>query len=415
MSRECGNHRAVSAVPASTPCRATSPLAAHDRRSLAEHLSTRTGAKLDTCERTAQKALRLAFREPGECRWDGEALERAGIGAWARPTLLALSPRPTLTLAERAPSSDGTVRLLLRTEDNALVESVLIPVHEGRNRARTTLCISTQVGCARACSFCETGRLGLSRQLTAAEIVDQVRLAALVAAEEQPVDRRGPMAERRPNTTGATAPQARRSRYGISNVVFMGMGEPLDNLKEVLHSVALLTDDVAFAFAPSRVTVSTVGVVDKIPAFLREARAELAVSLHVADDARRSAIMPVNRKHDLAALRATLLEHLPRGQRILFQYTLFQGFNDHLEDADQLAEYVAPFRCRVNLIPANPGPDPQLVSSTPERLDAFIARLVSRGVTTLVRRPRGRDVGGACGQLAGSRRLEVLREVPTCS
>jgi 23S rRNA (adenine2503-C2)-methyltransferase len=405
----------VSAVPASTASREAPALANHDRPSLAALLSATTGMKLDTCERTAQKALRHAFRSPEDCRWDDAALAKIGIGAWARPALLELTPSPSLVLAECSPSSDGTVRLLLRASDASLVESVLIPAHEGRNRERMTLCISTQVGCARACTFCETGRLGLSRQLSAAEIVDQVRVAARVVANERPVDRRGPIPAVHRNADFEKRGAKPRALYGISNVVYMGMGEPLDNLREVLRSVALLTDDVAFALAPSRVTVSTVGVVDKIPTFLREARAELAVSLHVADDQRRSAIMPVNRKHDLAALRSTLLENLRTGQRILFQYTLFQGFNDHIEDADRLAEYVAPFRCRVNVIPANPGPDPGLVSSTPERLDAFVARLVSHGVTTLVRRPRGRDVGGACGQLAGARRLELLREVPTCT
>lgn len=373
------------------------------------HLAAATGVKLDTCERIAQRALRHAFRVPQDGVWTEEGLLAAGIGAWARPTLLALDVAPTLDLVERAPSEDGTVRLLLRARDGALIESVLIPAQEGRRSARMTLCISTQVGCARACTFCETGRTGLARQLSAAEIVDQVRVAGRVAAEDHPMDRRGP---RVPRETSESAERRGppRSPYGVSNVVYMGMGEPLDNLREVLRSVALLTDDVAFALAPSRVTVSTVGVVDKIPQFLSEARAELAVSLHSVDDERRSAIMPVNRRHGLAELRRTLLEHLPRGQRILFQYTVFDGFNDHLEDADQLADFVAPFRCRVNVIPANPGPDPKLTAPSPARFDAFIARLAAHGVTTLVRRPRGRDVGGACGQLAGARRLAVLQE-----
>lgn len=249
--------------------------------------------------------------------------------------------------------------------------------------ARTTLCVSSQVGCARACAFCETGRLGLARQLAAGEIVDQVRIAQALALAEG---------------------QARRGAP-LRNLVFMGMGEPFDNLGEVLKAIRLLTDPRAFRFAPSHVTVSTVGVADKIEAFFREARAELAVSLNAPDDARRQAIMPVNARFSMAALKEALARSLPPGRRVLFEYVLFDRYNDAPEDADLLAAYVAGLRCRVNVIPCNPGPDPALRPPSAERLDAFVARLSGHGVTTLVRRPRGRDVGGACGQLAGMARV----------
>jgi 23S rRNA (adenine2503-C2)-methyltransferase len=301
-------------------------------------------------------------------------LAALGIGAWAHGALLQLDPDVSLSIAEIAPSADETLRLVLRARDGALVEAVVIP-----GPARTTLCLSSQVGCARACTFCETGRLGLERQLSAGEIVDQVRIARALWNGAQP----------------------------LQNLVFMGMGEPFDNLGEVLRAIRLLTDPRALGFAPSRVTVSTVGVADKIEAFFQGAQAELAVSLNAPDDARRLPIMPINARFPLAALREALVRALPPGRRVLFEYVLFERYNDAPEDADRLAVYVAGIRCRVNVIPCNPGPDPRLRPPSPERLDAFVARLSSHGITTLVRRPRGRDVGGACGQLAGALRAAV--------
>ncbi|CAN91738.1 MULTISPECIES: 23S rRNA (adenine(2503)-C(2))-methyltransferase RlmN [Sorangium] len=351
-------------------------LADHDAASLAE-LLRRAGGTASAARAVSGKVVRHAFgAEPGAPApaWDARALAALGVGAWAHEALLALDPAPSLEIAERAPAQDDTLRLVLRAGDGALIESVLIP-----GPARTTLCVSSQVGCARACSFCETGRLGLERQLAAGEIVDQVRIARALAAE--------------------------RGGAPLRNLVFMGMGEPFDNLGEVLKAIRLLTDPRAFRFAPSHVTVSTVGVADKIEPFFRDARAELAVSLNAPDDARRQAIMPVNARFSMAALKEAIARALPPGRRVLFEYVLFDRFNDAPEDADLLAAYVAGLRCRVNVIPCNPGPDPALRPPSAARLDAFVARLSGHGVTTLVRRPRGRDVGGACGQLAGMARL----------
>ncbi|WP_437769525.1 23S rRNA (adenine(2503)-C(2))-methyltransferase RlmN [Sorangium sp. So ce281] len=351
-------------------------LADHDAASLAE-LLRRAGGTASAARAVSGKVVRHAFgAEPGAPApaWDARALAALGVGAWAHEALLALDPAPSLEIAERAPAQDDTLRLVLRARDGALIESVLIP-----GPARTTLCVSSQVGCARACSFCETGRLGLERQLAAGEIVDQVRIARALAAE--------------------------RGGAPLRNLVFMGMGEPFDNLGEVLKAIRLLTDPRAFRFAPSHVTVSTVGVADKIEPFFREARAELAVSLNAPDDARRRAIMPVNARFSMAALKDAIARALPQGRRVLFEYVLFDRVNDAPEDADLLAAYVAGLRCRVNVIPCNPGPDPALRPPSAARLDAFVARLSGHGVTTLVRRPRGRDVGGACGQLAGMARV----------
>jgi 23S rRNA (adenine2503-C2)-methyltransferase len=352
-------------------------LASHDAGSLASLLE-RAGGAASAARATAAKVLRHAYGDPagaGATRgWDDGSLGAASVGAWARPALLALDPSLSLEVAEEAPSADDTVRLALRARDGALVETVIIP-----GPARATLCVSSQVGCARACTFCETGRHGLARQLEAGEIVDQVRIGLA-----------------RWRTSGGAA--------ALSNLVFMGMGEPFDNLGEVLRAIRLLTDPRAFSFAAKRVTVSTVGVADKFGAFFAGCRAELAVSLNAPDDARRDAIMPVNRRVPLAALRRALVESLPSRRRVLFEYVLFDGFNDAPADADAVAAFVAGLRCRVNVIPCNPGPDPALRPPSPERLDAFVARLSAHEVTTLVRRPRGRDVGGACGQLAGALR-----------
>ncbi|WP_082362995.1 23S rRNA (adenine(2503)-C(2))-methyltransferase RlmN [Chondromyces crocatus] len=355
-------------------------LADHDAASLAE-LLVRAGGTVTAARSAAARVLRYLFRDggDGQVAWDGAALAGLGIGAWAHAPLLALDVTRSLSVAEVVPAGDATLRLALRARDGAFLESVLIP-----GPARTTLCVSSQVGCARACAFCETGRLGLTRQLSAGEIIDQVRIAlALWRA-----------------SSGEGAPP-------LSNLVFMGMGEPFDNLGEVSRAIRLLTDGRAFGFAQSRVTVSTVGVADKIETFFQTTPAELAVSLNAPDDGRRSSIMPINGRFPIATLREALLRSLPPGRRVLFEYVLFDGYNDAPEDADLLATQVAGIRCRVNVIPCNPGPDPRLRPPSAERLDAFVARLSGQGVTTLVRRPRGRDVGGACGQLAGLLRQQA--------
>jgi len=351
-------------------------LASHSAGSLAKLLEG-VGGSPSAARSAAARVIADAFGagaiRPEMMTWDREALVRLQIGAWAHDALLALDTSTSLAIESIAPASDGTERLLLRARDGALLETVIIP-----GPARVTVCISSQVGCARACTFCETGAHGLSRQLDAGEIVDQVRIAR--------------------------ARRAERAETPVTNVVFMGMGEPFDNLGEVARATELLTDGRAFRLAPSRVTVSTVGVADKLEAFFATCRAELAVSLNAPDDARRSAIMPINERFSMAALREALVRHVPRSRHILFEYVLIAGFNDALADADLVADYVTGLRCRVNVIPLNPGPNPQQKPPAPEVLDAFVERLAARKVVTLVRRPRGRDVGGACGQLAGGAR-----------
>jgi len=310
--------------------------------------------------------------------WTAETFRALGIGTWAHATLSSLRPELSLQVAERAPAKDGTTRLLLRALDGSLVETVIIP-----GPARVTLCISSQVGCARACAFCETGAHGLSRQLSTGEIVDQVRIARDLLAMQ-----------------GDTP--------ALSNVVFMGMGEPFDNLDAVMRATRLLSDARAFRLAQTKITVSTVGVADKLETFFQGAKAELAVSLNATTDAQRSAIMPINARFPLPALREAIMKALPRGRRVFFEYVVFEDFNDAAEDADRLAELTRGIRSRVNVIPANPGPDQRFRPPSPERLSAFVARLAEHRVRVLVRRPRGLDVGGACGQLAGARRVRAV-------
>lgn len=390
----------------------TKHLADHNRASLGAYLAIETHSSKARALRAAARTLRHAFSRDAarDAAWDDASLQRAGIGSWAREAVHKLSPELSLTVAECAPSEDGTTRLLLKAQDGALFESVIIPASAGRDHLRTTLCVSSQAGCARACTFCETGSLGLERQLTCAEIVDQYRIANRICTADQLDDLSDPLAgaTQAPTTSaGFAGPRAPVAHRTISNIVFMGMGEAFDNLRNVTRAIDLLSDVHAFDFAPSRITVSTVGVADRFEEFFASTRAELAISLNAPDDRRRSLIMPINDRFDLATLRRRLLAALPPRRRVLFQYVIFAGFNDSASDADALADYVTSVPCRINVIPANPGPDPTLRAPDKATVDAFVERLASRGITTLVRRPRGRDVGGACGQLAGSARRLV--------
>ncbi|MDP9349843.1 MAG: 23S rRNA (adenine(2503)-C(2))-methyltransferase RlmN, partial [Gemmatimonadota bacterium] len=271
-------------------------------------------------------------------------------------------------VAKLSRSTDGTVKHLWRLPDGELIESVLIPTP-----SRLTLCISSQAGCAMACAFCATGWAGYRRQLSAGEIVSQYR--------------------------GARA-WARENGYGeISNIVYMGMGEPLMNRKAVFPSLAILNR--GYEVGARRITVSTVGVV---PGILEMAEMpeqyRLAVSLHAPNHELRQQIIPVEKKHPLPELLDALRKFDEAGgKRITFEYVMIRGLTDLPELADQLAELVSEFTAFVNLIPFNPIPGTDWQPSTRERLDYFVARLGKRGITAAVRESRGRDIAAACGQL----------------
>jgi 23S rRNA (adenine2503-C2)-methyltransferase len=281
-------------------------------------------------------------------------------------------------------SRDGTVKGRLRARDGALVESVLIP--EGD---RTTLCISTQVGCPLACSFCATGALGFTRNLTVAEIVDQV-----CRMREQLV------------------PGQR-----LTNVVYMGMGEPLLNLPAVLESARLLLHPKAFALGPRKVTVSTAGVVPKIATLLASVPVNLAVSLHAATDAVRDELVPLNRRFPLATLMGALrsLETVTPRRPVFFEYTLIDGVNDSPEDARAVARLVRGLPSKLNLIAMNTHEDSRYRAPSDAVLTRFAGDLVRLGLIVTVRRPRGADIDAACGQLAARRAGGPPRSEPEAS
>jgi 23S rRNA (adenine2503-C2)-methyltransferase len=328
------------------------------------------------------EALREQFRRDGLEPWRADQvagwLYGRGVDDLAAMTDLSHELRERLAAEwsaraletlRVARSSDGTRKAALRAHDGAVVEAVLIP-----EERRATLCVSTQVGCPLACSFCATGSMGFTRNLTTAEIVDQLcRMREVLEPDER-----------------------------ITNVVFMGMGEPLLNLPAVLEAIRLLVHPRAFAMAPRRITVSTAGVVPRIRPLLAAATVNLAVSLHATTDAVRDELVPLNRRFPLEALLGELraIELLSARRPVFFEYTLLSGVNDGVEDARRLAKLLRGIPSKVNAIPMNPHADSPYRPPSPEVVDAFTAELHARGVRVTLRRDRGRDIDAACGQLA---------------
>jgi 23S rRNA (adenine2503-C2)-methyltransferase len=266
-------------------------------------------------------------------------------------------------------SSDGTLKAVLRARDGARLESVLIPEEH-----RTTLCVSTQVGCPLACCFCATGALGFTRNLTTAEIVDQVcRMRELLGPQRQ-----------------------------ITNVVFMGMGEPLLNFAAVVEAVRILLHPKCFAMAPRRVTVSTVGVAPKIEPLLRSVPVNLAVSLHATTDAIRDELVPLNRRFPLRVLLGTLreLDCITKQRPVFFEYALIAGVNDAPTDARRLAPLLRGIPAKVNLIPINPHEGSPHAPPSEQAIDRFLREVAGDGLRVTLRRSRGSDIRAACGQLA---------------
>ncbi len=284
-------------------------------------------------------------------------------------------PRET----QRQTASDGTVKFLFGLGSGRHVESVLIPDFDATGAAgRVTVCVSSQVGCAMGCTFCATGQMGFRQNLTAGEIYFQVAFL------------------NRESSTLFGRP--------VTNVVYMGMGEPLQNYDAVLQSVQLLMHEEALGMAARRITVSTVGLAARIRRLADDGFAgNLAVSLHAPDQGKRSSIMPVNRgtRTDLDALRDAI-RHYTRttGRIVTYEYCMFKGFNDSDEDALRLAGVAGWAPSKVNLIMYNPVPGLGFERSDEQRLNAFIGVLVDREVRVTVRRSRGQDIDAACGQLA---------------
>lgn len=268
-------------------------------------------------------------------------------------------------------SSDLTIKCAFGVEENKIVEGVLIPT-----TTRTTACISSQIGCSLACTFCATGRLKLMRNLSAGEIVDQV-----VYLRDQ---------------------AQTHYRKPLSNIVYMGMGEPLLNYKNVLRSIDIITSEEGLGMAPKRITVSTAGIAKMIKKLGDDqVKFNLALSLHAANDAKRNQIMEINESNNLETLKEALIYfHEKTGSRVTFEYIIFKDFNDQIEDAQELAKFAKCVPCKINIIEYNPIDDGGFQQADPKKVDAFAAYLESKNMIVHVRRSRGKDIDAACGQLA---------------
>ena len=276
-----------------------------------------------------------------------------------------------IILDDQQISSDKTIKCAFSVGAGKVVEGVLIPT-----TSRTTACISSQIGCSLACSFCATGKLKLMRNLTAGEIVDQV-----VYLKNQ--------AESRYNTP-------------LTNIVYMGMGEPLLNYKNVVKSCDILTSPNGLGMSPRRITVSTAGIAKMIKKLGDdEVKFNLALSLHAANDKKRSQIMEINDTNNLDTLSEALIYfHKKTGTRVTFEYIIFKDFNDKIEDAQELAAFAKCVPCKVNIIEYNPIDEGGFQKADESKVDAFAKYLEDRNMVVHVRRSRGKDIDAACGQLA---------------
>ncbi|MEE4241985.1 MAG: 23S rRNA (adenine(2503)-C(2))-methyltransferase RlmN [Desulfopila sp.] len=274
-------------------------------------------------------------------------------------------------------SSDGCIKFGFHLADGHVIEAVLIPEED-----RNTLCVSSQVGCAMQCSFCLTGTMGFRRNLSPAEIVNQVCAVRDFLHIE--------------NAGQETVP------LEITNIVFMGMGEPLNNLDNLLTSLSILTEQKGLDFTGRRITVSTCGIVPKMRPLGENSAVNLAVSLHAINDATRDTLMPINKKYPLKELlEACRTYPMPKRRRIMFEYTLLQGINDSDSDARELARRLRPIPCKINLLAYNESPALPYRSPSRQRLLAFQEILRQSHYSVFIRSSRGADIAAACGQLAG--------------
>ena len=329
------------------------------------------------------------FRAKQLQRW----IHQFGASDFAAMTDLAkslrdkLSSRATVTapaVISDNTSTDGTRKWLLDVGQGNAVETVFIPEEN-----RGTLCISTQAGCAVNCRFCSTGKQGFSRNLTVAEIIGQLWMAEFALRQ-----------------TNGIAPGPKGERQ-ITNVVMMGMGEPLLNYEPTVTALKLMLDDNAYGLSRRRVTLSTSGVVPMIDKLGDDCAVALAVSLHASNDALRDSLVPLNKKYPLADLMAACIRYLPYAPRdfVTFEYCMLDGVNDSDQHARELIALVRhgaePVPCKFNLIPFNPFPESGLTRSQMPRIKAFAQLLMDAGIVTTIRKTRGDDIDAACGQLAG--------------
>jgi 23S rRNA (adenine2503-C2)-methyltransferase len=324
-----------------------------------------------------ENALETGGHERFRARQIFQWLYRRGVNDIAAMTDLRRALREELAadftvrtpaIVHRDQSVDGTQKFLLRLGDGRTIESVFIP-----DTPSMTFCISTQVGCAMACAFCLTGKMGLVRNLTAGEIVGQVRVLADVLS-------------------------MRAVRF---NIVLMGMGEPLHNYDQTMKALRILTDEYGFAMSPRRITLSTVGLLSGLEKLAHEPiMPNLAISLHAPTDEQRGALVPVNKKYGVAdIIDACKRFPLKRRSRITFEYVMLAGVNDRPEDARRLARLLAGVKSKVNLIPLNAAAGIPFDRPSDETVNRFAEILAERHLTVSVRKSRGRDIRAACGQL----------------
>lgn len=319
-------------------------------------------------------------------------LYRPGIYAFSQMTDLNKELRTTLAekaeisqlvVASQEKSKDGTIKFAFKLNDNEIIESVLIPEED-----RNTLCISCQVGCAMGCDFCLTGTMGLTRNLTPAEIVNQICAVIKELPEE--------MCRHSDKKNGC-----------INNLVFMGMGEPLANFDNLLIALDIIMDQRGLDFSGRKVTVSTCGIVPKMKELGEKTAVNLAVSLHSVNDEVRSQLMPINRKYPVDQLIQACRDFpIPRRRMIMFEYIMIKGLNDSDADARELAHKLRDIKCKINLLPYNESPDSEYQCPSRARTEAFQQILRKADYTVFIRSSRGSDISAACGQLAGKTKAD---------
>lgn len=318
-------------------------------------------------------------RQVHEWLWQKSARsfdEMTNLSKELREKLKHLFLLNAVSVATSQVSNDRTIKSGFRLHDGQIIEGVLIPTDE-----RMTACVSSQVGCSLTCKFCATGKLDRIRNLDAAEIYDQVAIIKKQAEDNYSIP--------------------------LSNIVYMGMGEPLLNYSNVLKSIERITAPDGLNMSPKRITVSTAGIAKMIMKLGDdEVKFNLALSLHAANDEKRNKIMPINEHNSLAALREALRYFYKKTEsRVTYEYIVFNGFNDELTDAKELAEFCQTIPCKVNLIEYNPIEGGEFVNAREDKLDAFKNFLESRNIIVNVRRSRGKDIDAACGQLANKNKV----------
>lgn len=379
-------------LPSARPAAADIPA---DARSAPLHDNGRVGP-VDLCELTFSELERFVIHELGQPKfralqlwqwiWRKNVTDFAAMTDVSRETRALLAERATLTRPEVAvvrESSDGTIKFLLRLADGEHVETVLIPSdaprRPGDRATRMTQCLSTQVGCAMGCTFCSTGGLGFTRNMTMGEILGQLQAARAYLGDDLP------------------------ERPIIRNLVYMGMGEPLLNLPQVMRSLHTLHHPRGLNFSARRITVSTCGIEHGLRELGESGLAYLAVSLHAPTQELRARLMPKAARWPLDDLLAALESYpLKTRERITLEYLVIGGVNDGPEQARQLVRLCSRLKAKLNLIPYNPTPGSPYRPPTPEALLAFEKRLWSKNITAIVRKSKGQDIEAACGQLRAS-------------